>query len=391
MTETVEFGHYHLHVHPQPLHLRSGNKRQGIILAPPPSREPSINSSDLWSEKAESELRPVDRGIGAWRFLIAASMMEGFMFGYPINYGVFQSYYFTHAPLAGNTHLSTIGTFGICFYFLGAPIATYLVRKYRRWQQEAIWTGFAISIIGLAAAGWAEDFGSLLATQGCIFGLGLMIMFYPIFNMMNDWFLERRGLALGIICASTGITGLFIPFVLNFLLHKYGPANTLRLSALGLLLLCGPCLPLLKPRTPVPCNESAPCMDYSFLKMPLFYFFALAQLLQGLAYYVPLIYLPSYATSLGLSGTMGALLLVVASFTQVLGQMAFGFVSDMRIPRLWVDGRVPVHILLFVSTFVSGISILALWGPARSLGMLVAFAALYGMSAGGFAVLWARM
>ncbi|KAI4290399.1 MAG: hypothetical protein L6R35_000332 [Caloplaca aegaea] len=125
--------------------------------------------------------------------------------------------------------------------------------------------------------------------------------------------------------------------------------------------------------------------------MPLFYFFALAQLLQGLAYYVPLIYLPSYATSLGLSGTMGALLLVVASFAQVLGQMAFGFVSDMRIPRLWVDGRVPVHILLFLSTSVSGISILALWGLARSLGMLIAFAALYGISAGGFAVLWARM
>lgn len=216
-------------------------------------------------------------------------------------------------------------------------------------------------------------------------------MAYPIFNMMNEWFIERRGLALGVICASTGITGLFIPFVLNFLLHKYGPANTLRISALALLLLCGPCLPLLKPRLPNSHVDTVPAADYSFLKMPLFYCFALAQLLQGLGFYLPTFYLPSYAISMGLSGTMGAFLLVIASFSQVLGQMAFGCVSDMRIKRLWIDGRVPVHILLFVSTFMSGISILALWGPARSQGMLIAFATVYGMSAGGFAVLWARM
>ncbi|KAL8961764.1 MAG: hypothetical protein Q9193_001723, partial [Seirophora villosa] len=129
-------------------------------------------------------------------------------------------------------------------------------------------------------------------------------MAYPIFNMMNEWFIERRGLALGVICASTGITGLFIPFVLNFLLHKYGPANTLRISALALLLLCGPCLPLLQPRLPTSHDNTLPAADYSFLKMPLFYCFALAQLLQGLGFYLPTIYLPSYAISMGLSGTM---------------------------------------------------------------------------------------
>lgn len=221
--------------------------------------------------------------------------------------------------------------------------------------------------------------------------MGILIMYYPIFNMMNEWFVERRGLALGVICASTGFSGLFYPFVLESLLNKFGPATTLRISALALLLLCGPCLPLFQTRHPVSRGEEAPATDYSFLKMPLFYFFALAGLLQGLGFYFPTIYLPSYAMSLGLSPTMGALLLVVYSFAQVLGQMAFGYVSDMRIKRFWLDERVPVHLLIFISSFVSGVSILALWGPARSIGMLVAFAFFYGMSAAGFAVLWARM
>ena len=311
--------------------------------------------------------------------------------GYPLNYGVFQSYYFTHAPYTGNTNLSTIGTFGTCFYFLGAPLATYLVRRYQRWQQETIWIGFLISIIGLGAAGWAQDFGSLVATQGFTFGMGVLIMYYPIWNMLNEWFVERRGLALGIICASTGITGLFYPFVLEFLLNKYGPVATLRISALALLVLCGPCLPLLKSRYPSYEDDEVLKADYSFLKMPLFYIFALAGLLQGLGFYFPIIYLPSYATSLGLSGTMGALLLVILSFAQMLSQIGFGYVSDMRVRRLWKDERVPVGILVFVSTVISGLAILGLWGPARSFAMLAAFAMLYGLSAGGFVVLWARM
>lgn len=81
MTDTHEFEQHRLQLRPQPLRLRSGNKRRGIIFAPPPSPEPSSQSSDLCSEKAELELRPVDRGLGAWKFLFAAFMIEGFMFG----------------------------------------------------------------------------------------------------------------------------------------------------------------------------------------------------------------------------------------------------------------------------------------------------------------------
>ncbi|KAL8826639.1 MAG: hypothetical protein Q9170_007327 [Blastenia crenularia] len=390
-TQTIQLSQNHLQARPEPLRLRSWDKRRGVILAPPPSREPSLRSSNHSIEKSHAEIPPADRGIGAWKFLFGAFIIEAFMFGFPLNYGVFQSYYFTHDPFTGNTNLSTIGTFGTCFYFLGAPIATYLTRRYQRKQQYAIWTGFTTTIVGLFVAGWAQDFGSLIATQGVAFGMGILIMYYPIWNMLNEWFIERRGLALGIICASTGFTGLFYPFVLEILLSKYGPQMTLRFSALALLILCGPCVPLLKSRYPNYDNEEVLETDYSFLKMPLFYVFALATLLQGLGFYFPTIYLPAYATSLGLSGTMGALLLVIYSFAQVLSQLAFGYVSDLRIKRLWLDERVPVEILIFISPLVSAISIFVLWGPARSLGMLVAFALLYGLSAGGFVVLWARM
>ncbi|KAL8728858.1 MAG: hypothetical protein Q9166_005098 [cf. Caloplaca sp. 2 TL-2023] len=410
VTQTTESGQFPLQVRPEPRWFRSWDKRHGIIAAPPSPVSPgatSLKSLDQDVEKLDEKLPPVDGGVAAWRFLFAAFMIEAFIFGrrdyeisetikaddigFPLNYGVFQDYYFTHPPFEGNPNLSTVGTFGTAFYFLGAPIATYLVHRYHRWQRQVIWTGCTISIIGLVAASFAPDFGTLVATQGVIFGMGVLIMYYPIFSMLNEWFVDRRGLALGIFCAATGVSGLFYPFVLEVLLNRYGPALTLRVSAITLTLLCGPVLPLLKGRYPTSHLEALPENDYSFFKMPLFYIFSLVALFQGLGFYFPLIYLPSYATSLGMSDHIGALLLVVCGFAQMLGQITFGYFSDLRIKRFWSDKRMPVEILAFVSPLVSGIAILGLWGIASSIPMLVLFALVYGVFAGGFVVLWARM
>ncbi|KAL8996585.1 MAG: hypothetical protein Q9169_003924 [Polycauliona sp. 2 TL-2023] len=410
MTETIESGQSPLQVRPEPLRLRSANKRHGIVAAPPSpitSRATSFESSDQDIEKLEKDLPPVDGGKAAWKFLFAAFMVEAMIFGkvyhrnlqifevdrvgFPLNYGIFQNYYFTHPPFEGNANLSTVGTLGTAFYFLGAPIATYLVRRYHRWQKEVIWAGCSVSIVGLVAASFAPDFGTLVATQGVIFGMGILIMYYPVFNMLNEWFIDRRGLALGILCAATGVSGLFYPFVLEILLNRCGPATTLRVSAIALTVLCGPVLPLLKGRHPRSYCDANPKTDYSFFKMPLFYIFSLAAVLQGLGFYFPSIYLPSYATSLGSSDHIGASLLVVSNVAQMLGQVAFGYFSDLRIRRFCIDKRVPVEVLVFVSPLMSGIAILGLWGMASSIGMLIVFALVYGIFAGGFVVLWARM
>lgn len=246
-------------------------------------------------------------------------------------------------------------------------------------------------LLVFVAASFAPDFGTLVATQGVVFGIGILIMYYPVFNMLNEWFIDRRGLALGILCAATGVSGLFYPFLLEILLNKYGPATTLRVSAVALTVLGGPVLPLLKGRYPSSYHDTIPKIDYSIFKMPLFYIFSLATLLQGLGYYFPRIYLPSYTTLLGLSDRIGALLLVVVSVAQMLGRIAFGYSSDLRIKRLLMDKRVPVEALVFISSLMAGIAILGLWGMASSIAALIMFALIYGIFAGGFVVLWARM
>ncbi|KAL8667197.1 MAG: hypothetical protein Q9202_000769 [Teloschistes flavicans] len=388
---TAGFQPYRLGVRPNLMRLRSSQRRQGIVEAPPSSPAPTLERAEQGVEKIEIQLPPADGGAEAWKFLFAAFMVEAFIFGFSLQFGVFQSYYSTHAPYAGRTDLSLIGTLETTPYFLGGPIATYLVHRYRRWQREVIWAGFVISIIGIGSASWAPDFGTLVATQGFVYGLGVLLIFYPIFSMMNEWFIERRGLAMGLFCGATGVTGMFLPFVLQILLDKYGPVITLRISTIGLIILIGPMLPMLKPRFPKDFHEEVPKADFSFLKMPLFYCFALAGILQGMAYYFPGFFAASYAESLGMSSTIGALQLVVAALGQLTGQIAFGYFSDLRLPGFWIDKRLPVEILVFISPFVSGVAVLALWGTARSLGMLIAFDIIFGFFGGGFVVLWARM
>ena len=84
ITEALEFGQYPLQVRSEPLRLRSGTKRQGIIAAPSSlvtSRAISFESLDQDVEKLERQLPPADGGTAAWKFLFAAFMIEALLFG----------------------------------------------------------------------------------------------------------------------------------------------------------------------------------------------------------------------------------------------------------------------------------------------------------------------
>ena len=173
-----------------------------------------------------------------------------------------------------------------------------------------------------------------------------------------------------------------MPFVLEILLSKYGYQTTLRGVAVALTVLSGPVIPFFKPRLRRDQQPFSPKTELAYTKKPLFWVFAVVNILQGFGYFFPQIFLPSFATALGYSSTIGAVLLAVLFLAQVLGQIVNGWLSD---------GRVDVKILILVSTAISGISIFALWGPAHSLALLVVFAALHGFASGAYGASWARM
>lgn len=209
-----------------------------------------------------------------------------------------------------------------------------------------------------------------------------MIFYYPILNMVNEYWVARRGMAYGLLCSASGVSGAVMPFIMEKLLSTYGYRTTLRAVAIGLFVLTGPLIPFLKPRLPASTHTASARADWGFLKTPLFWVYTSSNVAQGLGYFFPSLYIPSYASSIGLRNTEGALLLALMSVLQVAGQLTFGFLSDRKIS---------VNLLLAISSVIAAAASFALWGMAHSLTPLVAFALVYGFFGAGYVAMWARM
>ena len=166
------------------------------------------------------------------------------------------------------------------------------------------------------------------------------------------------------------------------MLKRYGYPTTLRAITVGLAVLTLPMVPLLKGRLPPSEQSTAGRTDWSCLMTPLFWVYYTSNLIQGLGYFFPSLYLPSYATSIGLSSAQGALLLALLSVSQVLGQFSFGYLSDHKLP---------LNLLVITSTLVSALASLAIWGLAQSLTVLILFSFMYGFFGAGYVAMWARM
>ncbi|KAH7014377.1 major facilitator superfamily domain-containing protein [Microdochium trichocladiopsis] len=256
------------------------------------------------------------------------------------------------------------------------------IQRHQRWRRQMIWVGWPICIGGLVAGSFATTLEALILTQGVAYGLGFLILYYPILIMVNEYWIARRGMAYGVLCGASGVSGAVMPFMIQALLAKYGYQTTLRAVAVGLAIVTGPLIPFLDGRLPPSHHAISPKINWSFLKNPLFWFYSISNLFQGFGYFFPSLYLPSTATSLELGERSGAILLATMSVSQVGGQFVFGYLSD---------GKVPLAILACTSTLVAAVTSLTMWRVADSLSLLLGFAVLYGFFSAGFTAIWGRM
>ena len=249
------------------------------------------------------------------------------------------------------------------------------MKLWPQFHKYMVWVGWAMTVAGLLASSFATTVEGLIATQGVLFGVGVTIIYFPLIGMLNEWFVTRRGLALGIMEASAGLTGIAMPFALAALLNKYGYAMTLRIVAIAVVVLTGPALPALKDRLPASQTTSRRETGLTFFRNPLFYFYSISVFLQGLGHFFPTLYLPTYASNLDYQPSIGALLLALFSLGQTFGQVVNGYLSDSQLS---------LPILAFTLPLVSSVCVLAIWGLARSLPLLIVFSLLYGFFGGGY-------
>ena len=58
-----------------------------------------------------------------------------------------------------------------------------------------VWAGCTTCIIALELVSFAITVWQLVFSQGVLFALGWLVLYYPLLSMFNEWWVDRRGLA----------------------------------------------------------------------------------------------------------------------------------------------------------------------------------------------------
>lgn len=109
-----------------------------------------------------------------------------------------------------------------------SPVTFALFTQYPRLQAYCAPLGLAITVIGSLASSFSKTVWHLIATQGVMCALGNGLLFSPSSLYLDQWFLKRKGLAMGIMWAAKSVTGVALPFIASSSLERFGSSTTLR-------------------------------------------------------------------------------------------------------------------------------------------------------------------
>ncbi|RWA11067.1 hypothetical protein EKO27_g4012 [Xylaria grammica] len=352
-----------------------------------------LPDEEHFTQRQEFSLPPVDGGKDAWLFLAAVFMVDALIWavmmdtkysasdvtGFPFAFGVFQDYYNSHEPFVGQPNIAVIGTSAMGVMYLTSPIIMGFCRMFGRWARWTPLLGLLIMSTALALSSFATTTTHLIIAQGIFYGLGGGIAYCPCIVYLNEWFVKRKGLAYGIMWSGTGLAGVILPLLLESLLNSLGFRNTLRLWAGLLFVLAAPLALFIKPRLPPSTTSHAKPFNLWFLVTPAFLVYQTANIVEAMGFFLPGIYLPTYARStLGAPSLSAATTILLVNIASVFGCVAMG----------WFTDKLHVTTCILLSTIGATISVLVIWGLSSSLGLLYFFCIVYGLFAGSFTSAW---
>lgn len=335
------------------------------------------------------ELPPVDRGVKAWSFVAAAFALETIVWGFGFTYGIFQEY-FLHQRTFGDASeaaLGAIGTISLAIEYFEVLLVVLIAQHWPDKTRLMMWSCLGLCCGSLVLASFATKVWHLILLQGVMFGIGGGGLYAPVIVYLSEWFVTRRGLAGSIIFGGSGAGGALFPIAVNYLLTNLGFRWTLRIWAAFMFVFGALALAFMRPRLPIVRAHDGDSItlwtrlrrqNWSFLKSPLFLCFTVTTFIQALAYFPVSLYMAVYTSSLGLPPLNGTLVLSVFNLASVIGQIAFGHACDVA----------PYSYVMIVSGTGAALSAYLLWGFAHSLGLVFAFAVIFGSLSGGYSSVW---
>ena len=230
------------------------------------------------------------------------------------------------------------------------------------WSRAEISLAYAVATVGMALGGvvWGRlsdrvDIRILLAIGGSgmvlpllamaavqslwqtylahlVFsGFGFAVLYAPLLSATGEWFVRRRGLAVGLVTAGGALGQGVLPFLANMLIEEVGwrlAFVSLAIVTLIALALTLPCVT--RPGgTKVTAGAAAHLADLSREgERPRLHILSLAAFLCCTCMGVPLVHLASYVGMICGSPAIGATSLLVAMVFGAVGRICFGLIAD---------------------------------------------------------------
>jgi MFS family permease len=263
--------------------------------------------------------------------------------------------------------------------YLDGPVVIGLLRLFPGHARWAPIFGLLVMCIALAMSSFATNVTHLIATQGILYAIGGSIAYCPCILYMDEWFIKRKGLAYGIMWSGTGLAGVVLPLFLEYLLVNHGFQTTLRIWSGVLFAMTAPLAYYIKPRLPITPTTHRRRLNLRFVLSKAFVLHQIANVIEATGFFLPTIYLPSYAESaLGASSFPSALTILLLNVASVFGCIAMGSLID----------RFHVTTCILLSTIGATVSVFVIWGFSASLPILYVFSILYGLFAGSYTSTW---
>ncbi|KAH9472560.1 hypothetical protein Pst134EA_003169 [Puccinia striiformis f. sp. tritici] len=333
---------------------------------------------------------PVGIDWPAWRYLGAMFMLEFAIWGFGASYGVLLDFYlhskFQNEPGA-SIILPSVGTVNTGIMALLVPAITTVTNIFPQSKFLITYVGLVVFLASIFLSSFAQNSIHVMLTLGLGFGFGGVAVYIPPLSYLPGWFVERRGLANGVIFSGSGIGGLVFPIILEAVLPMHGAGKALKYCSLVLTVLCGVAVYVIKPRTkasPRTQKKSGDFLaafgDVSVFKDLLFWSFISSNTLQALASFLPGLYLPNYAHSVSLGPSSGMILLAAINVSSIFSKIIFGILSDHFSP----------YLIGCCTSAVASLSVFGIWGGLGSTGLasLLLFAIVFGGTSGCWTTLY---
>ncbi|WWC71153.1 uncharacterized protein I206_105106 [Kwoniella pini CBS 10737] len=298
--------------------------------------------------------------------------------GWGVSWGVYQAYYAEYTFSNQSSNLSLIGG----LFSLFQNTISFVTGKIgdRFGVKKVLFASIFISWLGVFLASWSTKLWQVILTQGVITGIGMGSCQPIYFSLPSQWFHKLRGLASGLAVAGAGFGGAIGTLIIRAMLKSLGPHKTLLIySFINLtLMIIATLLIRTQPHSPAArAKGKGPWIDKRIWKLVPFQFLALCMILNTFGYITVLFFLTQFIKQLkGVPSNdiLGALPLSLLNFCAGIGRISIGYVADRC-------GAMNTFVFVCLG---SSTAVFALWLPANTYNVIIAFGVIYGLIAPTF-------